>query len=230
MEQIAKIAVFGTGPVGRSLAGKLSQLGYQVMVGTRDAQATLARSEPDSSGDPPFSVWRTQYPGIKLGSFSEAAAFGSLIVNATAGIGSIEALKSAGEKNLSQKIIIDISNPLDFSRGMPPSLSVCNTDSLGEEIQRTFPDAKVVKTLNTINSSLMVAPNQLSAGNHTLFMSGNDEDAKSTVKSLVESFGWKDIIDLGDITTARGTEMLLPIWIRLWGTLGSPLFSFKVVR
>lgn len=151
-------------------------------------------------------------------------------MNATTGTGSLAALASAGEDNLAGKILVDIANPLDFSKGMPPSLTVCNTDSLGEQIQRAFPRTKVVKTLNTMNAYLMVEPRQLAGGAHTVFMSGNDVGAKETVHKLLESFGWQDIVDLGDITTARGTEMMLPIWVRVWGATQNPMFSFKLVR
>jgi predicted dinucleotide-binding enzyme len=153
-----------------------------------------------------------------------------MIVNATAGAVSLEALEQAGEDNLSGKVLIDISNPLDFSKGMPPTLSVVNTDSLGEQIQRRFPEAKVVKTLHTMNAYLMVDPAQLAGGDHTVFVSGDDPEAKAAVTDLLRSFGWTDIIDLGDITTARGTEMVLPVWLRLFGALQKPVFNFKIVR
>src|SRR5262249_7403772 len=161
-----------------------------------------------------------------LGTLAEAAAHGELVVNATNGIGSLEALQAAGEKNLAGKVLIDLANPLDFSKGMPPSLTVCNTDSLGEQIQRAFPAARVVKTLNTMNAALMVTPRKLADGAHTVFVSGNDADAKKLVTELLESIGWQDIVDLGDITTARGAEMMLPIWVRLWGVTKTPMFSF----
>lgn len=139
-------------------------------------------------------------------------------------------LKRAGEENLSGKVIIDIANPLDFSKGMPPILSPGNIDSLGELIQRTFPKAKVVKTLNTMNCFLMVNPAAI-ADDHNVFLSGNDADSKSIAKEILKSFGWQErnMIDLGDITTARGTEQLLPIWIRLHGALKTPMFNFKIV-
>jgi predicted dinucleotide-binding enzyme len=181
-------------------------------------------------GNPPFKIWREKHPGVEFGTFLQAAAHGELVVNATQGAGSLEALKAAGAKNLAGKILVDIANPLDFSRGMPPSLTVCNTDSLAEQIQRAFPETKVVKTLNTVNAYLMVGPRQLADGAHTIFVSGNDGAAKTTVSKLLESFGWRDIVDLGDITTARGTEMMLPIWVRVFGATKNPMFSFKLVR
>lgn len=225
-----KIGVLGTGPVGQTIAAKLAELGHGVFVGTRDPAATLARTENDIFGNPPFKVWREKNPKIELGTFAQAAAHGELVVNATQGGGSIEALKAADAKNLAGKVLLDIANPLDFSRGMPPSLSVCNTDSLGEQIQRAFPETKVVKTLNTMNAYLMVGPKQLKEGEHTVFVSGNDASAKQTVTKLLESFGWKDVFDLGDITTARGTEMILPIWVRIFGATKNPMFQFKLVR
>lgn len=126
---------------------------------------------------------------------------------------------------------MDVSNPLDFSSGMPPSLSVCNTDSLGEQIQRAFPNARVVKTLNTINANVMVNPLLVAGGDHDVFVSGDDADARARVSELLKSwFGWRSVIELGDITTARGTEMMLPVWVRLWGALGTPMFNFKISR
>jgi 8-hydroxy-5-deazaflavin:NADPH oxidoreductase len=167
---------------------------------------------------------------VQLSTFGEATARGEMVVNATAGAVSLEALELAGEDNLNDKVLVDISNPLDFSQGMPPKLSVSNTDSLGEQIQRRFPEAKVVKTLHTMNAYLMVDPSQLTDADHTVFVSGNDAEAKTMVTELLRGFGWTDIIDLGDITTARGTEMLLPMWLRLFGMLQKPVFNFKIVR
>jgi predicted dinucleotide-binding enzyme len=224
------IGVLGTGSVGQTIAAKLAELGHSVRIGTRDPAATLARSAPDAMGNPPFKVWREKHPEIELVSFAQAAGHGEIVVNATQGGGSIEALKAAGEQNLAGKVLVDLSNPLDFSKGMPPSLTVCNTDSLGEQIQRAFPQAKVVKTLNTVNGLLMVSPRQLADGAHTIFVSGNDAGAKQTVVKLLESFGWRDVFDLGDITTARGVEMFLPLWVRAFAALKTPMFSFKLVR
>jgi hypothetical protein len=181
-------------------------------------------------GGQPIRLWLKEHPGVAFGTLAEAAAHGEIIVNATSGSGSIAALEAAGENNLDGKVVIDIANPLDFSKGMPPTLSICNTDSLGEQIQRRFPKAKVVKTLNTVNASVMVAPAQVAGGNHTVFVSGNDAGAKQAVTNLLKSFGWKDIIDLGDITSARATEMVLPLWLRLWGALGSAMFNIRIVR
>lgn len=226
-----KISVFGTGVVAQTMAEKLSGLNYQVMMGTRDVSATLSREGNDNFGRQPFKDWKLQHPDIQLGTYAEAAAFSDFIINATNGAGSIEALELAGKENLANKLVLDIANPLDFSKGMPPSLFVCNTDSLGEQIQKAFPATKVVKSLNTMTAYIMVDP-ALVPGDHNVFMSGDDAGAKDAVKKLLQEFGWqeKNIIDMGDISTARGTEMLLPIWLRLWGALQTPMFNFSIVR
>jgi predicted dinucleotide-binding enzyme len=225
-----RIGVLGTGMAGKTLAARLAGLGHDVMVGTRDVAATLARTELDLAGGPPFSVWHGQHPEIKLGTQAEAAAHGAIVVNATAGAASIAALTAAGAANLAGKVLLDIANPLDSSRGMPPTLLVKDTDSLAERIQRAFPEARVVKALNTTNAYMMVNPKQLAGGDTTIFVSGDDADAKATVVGLLHEFGWTDVIDLGDISTARGAEMMLPMWLRLWNALGTPMFNFKIVR
>jgi predicted dinucleotide-binding enzyme len=225
-----RFGILGTGVVGKTVAARLDGMGHEVMMGTRDPEETMSRSEQDQYGNPPFSTWQQEHPEVRLGAFAEAAAHGEMVANATAGSASLEALEMAGEDNLNGKILIDISNPLDFSRGMPPTLWVSNTDSLGERIQRRFPEAKVVKTLHTMNAYVMVDPAQLAGADHTVFVSGDDAEAKAEVGELLRSFGWTDIIDLGDITTARGTEMLMPIWLRLFGALQKPVFNFKIVR
>jgi 8-hydroxy-5-deazaflavin:NADPH oxidoreductase len=225
-----RFGILGTGVVGKTIAVRLDGLGHDVIVGTRNPEETLSRTDPDQYGNPPFGAWQEEHPEIRLGTFAEAAAHGDMVVNATAGAVSLEALEQAGEDNLNGKILIDISNPLDFSKGMPPTLLVSNTDSLGEQIQRRFPEAKVVKTLHTMNAYLMVDPAQLAATDHTVFVSGDDAEAKARVSELLRSFGWSDIIDLGDITTARGTEMVLPIWVRLFGVFQKPIYNFKIVR
>ncbi len=224
-----KIAVIGTGMVGRALAGRTAELGHDVVIGTRDPDATLARTEPDQMGNPPFATWSVEQPGIALLPLADAAAHGELVVNATSGGGSLDALQAAGESNLAGKVLLDIANPLDFSNGFPPTLFVKDTDSLGEQIQRAFPQSKVVKTLSTLSASVMVDPAALD-GDHSLFVSGDDAAAKATVTELLRSFGWNDVIDLGDLSSARGTEMLLPIWLRLMGALGTAQFNFKIVR
>jgi len=224
-----KIAVLGTGMVGQALAARLSGLAHAVTVGTRDPQATLARTEPDGMGNPPYSAWATEHPDVRLATFADAAASAELIINATSGSRGMPALELDGADNLAGKVLIDISNPLDFSNGFPPSLFVKDTDSLGEQIQRAFPEARVVKALNTLTADLMVNPKELGAAS-TIFMAGNDAAAKASVTELLQSFGHSDVIDLGDISGARGTEMLLPVWLRLMGTLGTANFNFSIVR
>ena len=225
-----KIAVLGTGMVGRTIAGALAGLGHDVVIGTRDPQATLARTEPDMMGTAPFAQWHAANTGIGVATFADAATGAELIVNATNAAGSLAALSAAGSGNLAGKVVMDISNPLDFSQGMPPSLNPVNTDSLGEQIQRSFPEAKVVKTLNTMNAHVMVDPARVAGGDHSVFVSGNDADAKAAVTAILKGFGHRDVIDLGDITSARGAEMILPIWLRIWGALGTGEFNFKIAR
>lgn len=228
-----KIAVIGTGTVGQAFASKLSSLGHEVMMGTRNVAAKLAGTGKDMYGNPPFSEWHAANKSVQLGTFAEAAAFGEIILNVTQGGNSINALKLAEAKNLDGKILVDIANPLDFSKGMPPVLlpELSNTNSLGEEIQKTFPGAKVVKTLNTMWAGLMVNPNMIGGGDHTAFICGNDAEAKTKVKSLMNEFGWRNenILDLGDITSARGTEAVLPVWLRIWSATQNGAFNFKVV-
>ncbi|MFN8197985.1 MAG: NAD(P)-binding domain-containing protein [Nakamurella multipartita] len=224
-----KIAVLGTGMVGQAIAGRLHELGHTVVIGTRDPAATLARTEPDGMGNPPFSAWRAAHESVAVATLADAAASAELVVNASSGAVSLDLLGLAGADNLAGKVLVDIANPLDFSNGFPPTLFVKDTDSLGEQIQRAFPETKVVKTLNTLNASLMVDPKSLGESS-SIFVSGNDSQAKATVVSLLQSFGHDDVIDLGPLETARGTEMLLPIWLRLMGTLGTGTFNFKIVR
>jgi hypothetical protein len=217
-----KIGVLGTGMVGEAIGTKLVQLGHEVKMGSRTASNEKA------------AAWvGKQHAHAALasrGTFADAAAFGVMIINCTLGQASLGALRMAGAENLKGKILIDIANPLDFSRGRPPSLLVCNTDSLGEQIQRAFPDVKVIKTLNTMNCNVMINPRSLGE-DHVVFVSGNDAEAKATVTLLLtEGFGWKSVIDLGDISTARGTEMVLPLWLSLRGKLATSLFNFKIVK
>ncbi|NPC42866.1 NADPH-dependent F420 reductase [Nocardioides sp. zg-1230] len=223
------IAVLGTGMVGQAIAGRLDELGHSVVIGTRDPGATLARTEPDQMGNAPFSAWHAAHAGVEVATFADAAARADLVVNASSGAATLDVLEMAGADNLAGKVVVDIANPLDFSAGFPPTLSVKDTDSLGEQVQRAFPEARVVKSLNTLTASLMVDPKALGESS-TVFVSGEDAAAKATVVELLESFGHDDVIDLGGIETARGTEMLLPVWLRLMGTLGTGHFNFKIVR
>jgi len=217
---MSKIAVLGTGNVGETIGSKLIELGHNVAMGSRTLNNQKAMA------------FVTKHKGkASAGTFADAAAYGKIIFNCTKGLGSIDALKMAGENNLKNKIIIDIANPLDFSRGMPPSLTISNTNSLGEEIQKTFPESKVVKALNTMWCGLMVNPGQLNKGDHTTFICGNDATAKAEVKEILVSFGWSEnnIIDLGDITSARATEMYLAMWVRVMGAINTGTFNIKIV-
>jgi len=206
--------------VGRTLGSKLVELGHEVRMGSREAGNEAAVEWAGSAGE-----------AASEGTFADAAEFGELVINATAGGASLEALSAADAKNLAGKVLVDVSNPLDFSGGMPPTLSVSNDDSLGEQIQEAFPDAKVVKSLNTVNAGVMVEPDALD-GSTNVFVCGNDAGAKARVIELLETFGWLsgDIVDLGDITAARGTEMYLPLWLRLMGALGTPEFNIRLVQ
>ena len=223
------IAVLGTGMVGQALAGALSRHGHSVVVGTRDPQQTLARTEPDGMGNPPFAAWLAEHADVTLATFAEAAAGAELIVLAGNGFAALDMLTAAGADHLAGKVVLDISNPLDFSAGFPPSLFVKDTDSLGERLQQAFPQARLVKSLNTLTAALMVEPTLLGQST-TVFVSGDDADAKATVTALLTDFGHDDVIDLGGIETARGTEMLLPLWLRTMNALGTGMFNIKVVR
>jgi predicted dinucleotide-binding enzyme len=226
-----RVSVLGTGMVGQALSGKIAGLGHEVMVGTRDVQALLARTKGGIEGTPPFSEWIAAHPGIQVGTFAEAAAHGEIVFNATAGHAALGALEAAGPANVAGKILIDVSNPLDVSAGFPPTLSVCNTDSLAEQIQRAHPQARVVKTLNTVNAHVMVDPRRIGDGDHDVFVSGDDQAAKAEVTRILhEWFGWEHVVDLGDISTSRGPEMYLALWLRLFGALGDSMVNVKVVR
>ena len=227
-----KIGIFGTGMVAQTVGGALMARGHAVQFGTRDVAGTLARTEKTGMGSAPFSAWIKENPNAQLVPFKEAAHHGEVLINATAGSGSLPALQAASPSDLNGKILIDIANPLDFSKGFPPTLSVCNTDSLAEQIQRAFPALKVVKSLNTVNASVMVTPAAV-PGDHTIFVSGNDAAAKADVQRyLGDWFGWKrsNILDLGDITTARGTEMFLALWIRLYASTKDPTVTIQVIQ
>lgn len=213
-----KIAVLGTGMVGRSIAGALVARGHEVRMGSRTPDHAEATKWAAAAG-----------PRASHGTFADAAAFGALVFNCTSGVGSLEALRAAGEGNLAGKVLVDVANPLDFSKGFPPTLTVKDTDSLAEQIQRAFPAAKVVKSLNTMNASLMVDASRVPGTD--VFVAGNDPEARAAVsKLLVEDFGWTAPIDLGDLTAARGLEMWLPLWVRLYGVLGTPDFNLKLVK
>ena len=202
-----RIGVLGTGPVGQAVSGRLIELGHDVLIGSRTASSDVVRT------------------------FAEAAAHGDVVVNATGGIVSIEALTAAGAGNLAGKPLVDISNALDHSAGFPPKVLATDSESLGERIQAAFPEALVVKTLNTMTNAVMVRPRSL-PGPHTNFLAGNDDGAKAVVRGLLLEFGWTDdeLVDLGDLSGSRGMELYLPLWLRTYGAVGHGMFNVHVVR
>ena len=203
---------------------------HEVGIGTRDV-AQLMAPKPSAPNEPEaFATWHSRYPQVRVGSFRDIATWAEVVFHATNGAGALAALRSAGRDALSGKVVIDVANPLDFSGGFPPSLLVANTDSLAEQIQRELPESRVVKSLNTVNAGVMVDPAGLAGGDHHIFVSGNDSGAKAEVITILRDwFGWTHIIDLGDITTARGTEMYVALWVRLLGALGSATFNVRMV-
>jgi predicted dinucleotide-binding enzyme len=226
-----KISVLGTGDVGRTLSSAFMKKGHDVTMGTRNTEEKLAEQSTHDQYKS-FGEWYKENKEVKLVTFSESASEGEIVINATNGVNSLNALDLAGEENLSGKILIDISNPLEYSNGIMSLVDgLNNTNSLGEEIQKEFPEARVVKTFNTMWCGLMVNPG-LIKGNHINFISGNDQEAKAKVKDLIKEFGWKDenIIDLGDISAARAQESVLLIWARLWSLLKTGAFNFSIAR
>jgi predicted dinucleotide-binding enzyme len=213
-----RIGVLGTGGVGQTLATRLVELGHDVVMGAREAS------------NPKAVEWAGAHRA-RAGTFADAATHGEIVLNATAGAASLAALTAAGADNLAGKVLVDVANPLDFSRGFPPSLSVANSDSLAEQIQRAFPNTRVVKALNTVTSSVMAHP-ELVPGEHNLFIAGNDESAKQTVTALLGEFGWPAgrVMDLGGITAARGMEAYLLLWLSTMQASGGAIFNIQVLR
>lgn len=223
-----KIAILGGGMVGQTLGAGFAKAGHQVTLGIRNpSPEELAR---DRNGGKPLAQWQTD-TGATVTDLASAAAAGEVVVNATQGAASLAALTAAGADTLAGKVLVDVANPLDFSAGMPPFLAApyAGPTSLGEAIQAAFPQARVVKAFNTVTHSVMVNP-ALIPGEHDFFMAGNDAEAKATVRALAEGFGWRHVNDMGDITGARATEAILPLWIRLFMTGGSPLVNIHVIR
>ena len=227
-----KFAILGTGMVGQTLALAFADKGHEVIIGTRDVAKSLASTEPNVYGMPSFGRWHKAHSHIRVGSFAEAAAFGDILINASNGGSSLEVLAQAQVGKLGSKILIDVANDLDFSQGMPPVSRSSDAPGTGlaERIQAAFPELRVVKTLNTMNAQVMTNPALVPGGDSTVFMSGNDADSKISVQEILKSFGWRDIIDLGDITSSRATEMLMPIWLRAWGVMGQRPYNFKLAR
>ncbi len=216
-----RISVLGTGTVGRTLAGALAAAGHDVVIGTRDVAASAARPE--------VSAWAAEHEGIAVVDLAVAGARAQVVVNATSSDGTLAALRGAGD--LDGVVVADVANPLDFSAGFPPTLSIANNDSLGEQVQAAFPGARVVKTLNTVTAAVMVDPGALPEEHH-VFVAGDDADAKAVVTGLLGDLGWprSSVVDLGGIRAARACEMYLPLWLALMGEVGSPFFNIRVVR
>ena len=214
-----KISVLGTGMVGRTVAPAFAALGHEVVVGTRDPEATRARDD-----------WRPPVADLPLRAFGTVAEGADLVVNATNGQGSLAALGEVGASQLAGKVVLDLSNPLDFGAGFPPTLSVKDTDSLAEQIQRAFPEARVVKALNTVNCRVMVAPSLVGDGGTTVFAASDDEEARRLVVGLMGELGWRDIFEFDQLSAARGLEMWMALWVRLVRPIGSPDFNIALVR
>jgi predicted dinucleotide-binding enzyme len=225
-----RLGVLGTGTVGRSIAEGFTRAGHDVVIGTRDVDELMARTEADRMGNPPFAVWHAEHDAIAVAKYAGAAAHGELLVNCTRGDVSIEALTAAGAENLAGKILADASNPLDFSKGFPPTLFVANTDSLAERMQAAFPEVHVVKAWNTMGAAIMTNPAAVAGGDHALMVCGNDEAAKTAFTQIArEWFGWQQIVDLGDLTGARAMEGYVTLWVRAMGAFGTPMFNVKFV-
>jgi 8-hydroxy-5-deazaflavin:NADPH oxidoreductase len=220
-----KIGILGTGMVGKTLGTKLVSLGHEVKMGSREAKSAEGAEWVKAAGK-----------GASQGTFADAARFGEMVFVCLRGDVALPVVKGVAASlaggELKGKVFVDVSNPLDMSQGGPPFPSLpdlINTTSLGEEVQKALPDASVVKALNTVNCDVMVNPGIVN-GESDLFVCGNDAQAKRKVNDVLHTFGWKSIIDLGDITNARGTESLMPIWMRLWGVFRTPHFNFKMVK
>lgn len=217
------IGVLGTGTVGEAIASALIKKGFNVRMGSRTANSEKGAAWVEKSGE-----------GASQGSFNEAAGFGEIIFICLNGAYALEALQTIDKKNVEGKIVIDLTNPLDFTKGMPPQIleGLGNSNSLGEEIQKTLPNAYVVKTLNTVNYKLMVDAREVNKGDHHLFVCGNSADAKNKVKHfLLDNFHWKadHLIDLGGVEAARAVEAIVPFWVLVYRSIGTPLFNFKIV-
>jgi predicted dinucleotide-binding enzyme len=212
------IGILGTGMVGTTIGAQLIRLGHTVMVGSRSTENEKAVAWVKSHG-----------AAASLGTFADAATFGEMVFLCTKGDALLDILERVGSNRFAGKTVVDVTNPLDFSKGVPPSLFICNTSSLGEEVQKALPDSFVVKTLNIVNCEVMVNPAKY-APDGTMFLCGNDRDAKEKVRELLTRFGWRDILDLGDITGARGMEMMLPLWLRAWMVTKDVHVAFKAIR
>jgi len=223
-----KIGILGTGIVGKTLAAKLNEMGHDVMIGTRNVSETLSKVNKDMMGSPPFKEWYSQNPKVKFGTFAEAAQFGEMIMLATHGVATIAAIDVAGKNNFKGKVVVDTTNPLDFSQGMPPKFAVTLGNSLGKQIQKHIPEAKVVKAFNTVNAFVMVSPKR-EEGDPDLFIAGNDEEAKNKFKSLAEKMGWKRVLDIGDISNSYWLEAMTMFWVYFGDKYNNWTHAFKLL-
>ncbi len=213
--QTVRVGILGSGDVGRALAAGFAGLGHDVKIGSRDPQK--------------LADWAEQAgPRVSTGTFAEAASFGDILILATLGVATEDAIRLAGVDAFDGKVVIDTTNPLDFSKGMPPTLSVGHTDSLGEVIQRLLPRARVVKAFNTVGNALMVNP-QLPGGPPDMFLCGNDEDAKKIVTQICKHFGW-GVVDIGGIEGARYLEPMCLVWVLHGARTGQWMHAFKLLR
>jgi predicted dinucleotide-binding enzyme len=202
MADLPTVGVLGSGGVGRKLASGFKGRGHAVMIGSRDPAKDELQRWLEEEGT-----------GVEAGSFADTARFGQLLVLAVLGDAASAAIELAGPEAFAGKVVIDAMNPLDFSQGVPPRLSISGQDSLGERVQRLLPDAKVVKAFNTIGNPYFVDP-QLDGDQPTMFIAG-DDDAKRTVGEVLESFGWPPAVDIGDITGSRELEALCIMWVKI---------------
>jgi predicted dinucleotide-binding enzyme len=226
-----KIAIIGTGMVGRGLAVRLAGLGHDVAIGTRDIDDTLARTVVDERGERPYAQWTQEHSDVHLVTLPEAGEHGEVVINAANGQNALAALEGVGAGPLAGKVLLDLALPLDLSQGLPPTLTISNTDSLGETIQRAFPDTRVVKSLTSVYYQVMIDPTRV-PGQHSIFVAGDDSDAKRTIAEILRQFGWstESIIDLGDITGARGVEMYARLFFTLYNAFGTFDFNINVTR
>jgi predicted dinucleotide-binding enzyme len=212
-----RVGVLGTGEVGRRLAAGFRGRGHEVTIGSRD---------PDK---PELREWLSgEGAGIQAGTFADAAATGELVVLAVLGDAAEQAIAEASPENFAGKVVIDAMNPLDFSGGFPPKLSISGEDSLGERVQRTLPEAKVVKAFNIIGNAYFVDPS-FSEGGPTMLIAGDDAEAKRTVTDLLTDFGWSEVVDIGGIEGSRELEAICIAWVKIGGVRGAWDHGFKLL-
>jgi len=226
-----KIAVLGTGMVGKTLAAALVKAGHTVAIGTRSPDATLAKDVPMEAEPIRYEDWLAARDGIAMHTFADAAVDADMVISSLSGKHAVPTLSQLAE-SLSGKVVVDTTNPLDFPDGPAPLLTVMNDDSLSEQIQRALPDARIVKALNTVGFSVMTRPAEIAGGNHILPICGNNSEAKTTVRSVLAELGWTEsqMIDLGDLSNARGMEAYMLYWFRLMHALGTADFNIAIQR